>query len=166
MGNAEIRLHGRAALSPKGLRGVKRLVIDGIDGFSKLTDENRIGSFLFALCNELRALGVTTLATAETDHAGITPGQLLAGVNQPGPSAVAENIIALHLAALRPETYRLMTVLKSRDRRTGMRMRRFDIAESGIVLESDHQGAENILRDLSRQGAPPPPSPDPQLTGE
>jgi hypothetical protein len=51
-----------------------------------------------------------------------------------------------------------------------MRMRRFDIAESGIVLESDHHGAENILRDLSRQGvrqdAPPPPSPDPKLTGE
>jgi hypothetical protein len=46
-----------------------------------------------------------------------------------------------------------------------MRMRRFDIAESGIVLESDHHGAENILRDLSRQGAPPPPSPDPKLTG-
>jgi circadian clock protein KaiC len=154
-------------LSAIKARGVKRLVIDGIDGFSKLTDEkNRIGSFLSALCNELRALGVTTLATAETDHAGITPGQPLAGVNQTGLSAVAENIIALHLAALRSETYRLMTVLKARDRRTDMRMRRFDIAESGIVLEGDHHGAENILRDLSRQGAPPPPSPDPKLTGE
>jgi circadian clock protein KaiC len=149
------------------LRGVKRLVIDGIDGFSKLTDEKkRIGSFLSALCNELRALGVTTLATAETDHAGITPGQPLAGVNQTGLSAVAENIIALHLAALRSETYRLMTVLKARDRRTDMRMRRFDIIESGIVLDEDHHGAENILRDLSRQGAPPPQAPDPKLTGE
>jgi len=147
-------------------RGVRRLVIDGIDGFAKLTDEKkRVGSFLSALCNELRALGVTTLATAETDHAGITPGQPLAGMNQTGLSAVAENIIALHLAALRSETYRLMTVLKSRDRQTDMRMRRFDIAESGIVLDSDHHGAENILRDLSRQGAPPP-APDPNLTGE
>ena len=59
-----------------------------------------------------------------------------------------------------------MTVLKARDRRTDMRMRRFDIVEGGIVLESDHRGAEDILRDLSRQGAPPPPSPDPKLTGE
>ena len=74
-------------------RGVKRLVIDGIDGFSKLTDEkSRVGSFLSALCNELRALGVTTLATAETDHAGITPGQPLAGMNQTGLSAVAGGI--------------------------------------------------------------------------
>jgi circadian clock protein KaiC len=148
-------------------RGVRRLVIDGIEGFSKLTDEKaRVGSFLSALCNELRALGVTTMATAETDHAGITPGQPLAGVNQTGLSAVAENIIALHLAALRSETYRLMTVLKSRDRRTDMHMRRFDIVEGGIVLDTDYQRAEAILRDISSQATPPPlPSADLRLTG-
>jgi circadian clock protein KaiC len=105
------------------------------------------------------------VSTAETDHAGITPGQPLAGVNQTGLSAVAENIIALHLAALRSETHRLMTVLKSRDRRTDMRMRRFDIVQGGIVLDADHQRAEGILRDISSQGAPPPPSGDLRLTG-
>jgi circadian clock protein KaiC len=148
-------------------REVRRLVIDGIEGFSKLTDEKaRVGCFLSALCNELRALGVTTMTTAETDHAGITPGQPLAGVNQTGLSAVAENIIALHLAALRSENHRLMTVLKSRDRRTDMRMRRFDIVEGGIVLDADHQRAEDILRDISSQGTPPPsPAADLKLTG-
>jgi circadian clock protein KaiC len=148
-------------------RGVRRLVIDGIEGFSKLTDEKaRVGGFLSALCNELRALGVTTLTTAETDHAGITPGQPLAGVNQTGLSAVAENIIALHLAALRSENHRLMTVLKSRDRRTDMRMRRFDIVEGGILLDADNQRAEDILRDISSQGTPPPsPAADLKLTG-
>jgi circadian clock protein KaiC len=147
-------------------RGVRRLVIDGIEGFSKLTDEKtRVGSFLSALCNELRALGVTTMATAETDHAGITPGQPLAGVNQTGLSAVAENIIALHLAALRSETHRLMTVLKSRDRRTDMHMRRFDIVEGGIVIDADAGRAEGILRDISNQGNPPPAASDLKLTG-
>lgn len=147
--------------------GVRRLVIDGIEGFSKLTDEKqRIGSFLSALCNELRALGVTTLATAETDHAGMTPGQPLKGVNQTGLSAVAENIIALHLAALRSENHRLMTILKSRDRRTDMRMRRFEIIDGGIVLDADFQSAERILRDISSQGPQPTPSTDLKLTGE
>jgi circadian clock protein KaiC len=147
--------------------GVRRLVIDGIEGFSKLTDEKeRIGSFLSALCNELRALGVTTLATAETDHAGMTPGQPLKGVNQTGLSAVAENIIALHLAALRSENHRLMTILKSRDRRTDMRMRRFEILDGGIVLDADFQSAERILRDISSQGPAPTPSTDLKLTGE
>ncbi|WP_441242366.1 RAD55 family ATPase [Tardiphaga sp. 768_D3_N2_1] len=147
--------------------GVRRLVIDGIEGFSKLTDEKeRIGSFLSALCNELRALGVATLATAETDQAGMTPGQPLKGVNQTGLSAVAENIIALHLAALRSENHRLMTILKSRDRRTDMRMRRFEILDGGIVLDADHQSAERILRDISNQGPAPTPSTDLKLTGE
>jgi circadian clock protein KaiC len=147
--------------------GIRRLVIDGIEGFSKLTDEKtRIGSFLSALCNELRALGVTTLATAETDHAGMTPGQPLKGVNQTGLSAVAENIIALHLAALRSENHRLMTILKSRDRRTDMHMRRFEILDGGISLDADYQSAERILRDISSQGPQPTPSADLKLTGE
>jgi circadian clock protein KaiC len=147
--------------------GAKRLVIDGIEGFSKLTDEaKRITAFLSALCNELRAQGVTTLATAETDHIGVIPGQPLAGVASTGLSPVAENIIALRLAALRSETYRLMTVLKSRDRKTDMRMRRFDIVDGGIVLDDDHSRAEGILRDIAHpndQSRLPPAGP--HLTG-
>lgn len=147
-------------------RKIRRLFIDGIEGFSKLTDEKaRVGSFLSALCNELRALGVATLATAETDHAGLTPGQPLAGVNQTGLSAVAENIIALHLAALRSENYRLMTILKSRDRRTDMRMRRFEIARGGLIIDDDHSAAESILCEISSQGPPPRPPDDLKLTG-
>jgi KaiC/GvpD/RAD55 family RecA-like ATPase len=157
-------------LGPSGsgkARGVRRLVIDGIEGFSKLTDEKgRVGSFLSAMCNELRALGVTTLATAETDHAGITPGQPLKGMNQTGLSAVAENIISLQLAALRSENHRLMTILKSRDRRTDMRMRRFEIGEGGIRLDDDYLRAEGILRDISNLGPAPAPSADLKLTGE
>ncbi|MEH2478259.1 circadian clock protein KaiC [Nitrobacteraceae bacterium AZCC 2146] len=154
-------------LSAITARGVRRLVIDGIEGFSNLTDEkSRVGSFLSALCNELRALGVTTLATAETDHAGIAPGQPLKGVNQTGLSAVAENIIALHLAALRSENHRLMTILKSRDRRTDMRMRRFEISDGGILVDDDYLKAEGILKDISGQGPPSAPAADLKLTGE
>lgn len=147
-------------------RGIKRLVIDGIEGFSKLTDEKaRIGSFLLAMCNELRALGVATLVTVETDHAGMTPGQPLAGINQTGLSAVAENIIALQLAALRSENHRLMTILKSRDRRADMHMRRFEIVDGGIVVDDDSVRAEQILRDISNQSPPSSLSGQRQLTG-
>jgi circadian clock protein KaiC len=58
-----------------------------------------------------------------------------------------------------------MTVLKSRDRRTDMRMRRFEIVEGGIILDTDHQRAESILRDISSQGIPAAPSVDLKLTG-
>jgi hypothetical protein len=55
--------------------------------------------------------------------------------NQTGLSAVAENIIALHLAALRSENHRLMTILKLRDRRTDLRMRalKFSMAVSSSM---------------------------------
>jgi circadian clock protein KaiC len=142
-------------------RGVRRLVIDGLEGFSKLTDEKgRIAAFLPALCNELRALGVTTLATAELDHAGMHPIQPLAGINQTGMSAIAENIIALRLAALRSESHRLMTILKSRDRQTDMRMRRFHIAEGGIHIDQEYLSAEMILSALSNQGTSTSGSPN------
>lgn len=142
-------------------RGVRRLVIDGLEGFSKLTDEkDRMAAFLPALCNELRALGVTTLATAELDSAGMHPIQPLAGVNQTGMSAIAENIIALRLAALRSESHRLLTIMKSRDRQTDMRMRRFEIASGGIRIDDDPLSAEMILSALSIQGTVPPRDPN------
>jgi circadian clock protein KaiC len=59
-----------------------------------------------------------------------------------------------------------MTILKSRDRRTDMRMRRFEILDGGIVLDADFQSAERILRDISSQGPQPTPSTDLKLTGE
>lgn len=148
--------------------GARRLVIDGIEGFAKLTDEKkRVTAFLSALCNELRAQAVTTLVTAETDHIGVIPGQPLAGVAPTGLSPVAENIIALRLAPLRSETHRLMTVLKARDSKTDMRMRRFEILDGGITLDEDYSRAERILRDIGHQnGNSPLPSADPRLTGE
>ncbi len=148
--------------------GARRLVIDAIEGFAKLTDERkRVTAFLSALCNELRAQGVTTLTTAETDHIGVIPGQPLAGVTPTGLSPVAENIIALRLAALRSETHRLMTVLKARDSKTDMRMRRFEIIEGGIALDEDYARAENILREITSQSEKPRlPSVDPRLAGE
>lgn len=96
----------------------------------------------------------------------MTPGQPLKGMNQTGLSAVAENILSLQLAALRSENHRLMTILKSRDRRTDMRMRRFEIGEGGIRLDDDYLQAERILRDISSQGPATAPSADLKLTGE
>jgi circadian clock protein KaiC len=155
-------------LSTLKQHGIRRLVIDGIEGFAKLTDEvKRITAFLSALCNELRAQGVTTLATAETDHIGVIPGQPLAGVTPTGLSPVAENIVALRLAALRSETHRLITVLKARDSKIDMRMRRFEIVEGGIALDDDFARAESILRDITFQSDQSRlPSADPRLTGE
>ena len=147
-------------------RGVRRLAIDGLDGFSRLTDEpTRIAAFLPALCNELRALGVATLATAELAQSGMHPGQPLAGVNQTGFSAISENTIALQVAMLRSETHRLLTILKSRDRQTDMRMRRFIIGQGGIQIDDEWQKAEMLMRALVEPGGYVMPATDHNVVG-
>lgn len=134
-------------------RKVKRLFLDGIDGLHLLCpDQVQLDNVMSALCNELRGLGVTTLITAETELAGIVPGQPLAGLALQGLSPVAENIVIFRLAALRSEIHRLVAVVKARDSRIDLRMRRFDITSNGIVIEPDFGSAETILRELTQQG--------------
>jgi circadian clock protein KaiC len=132
-------------------RGITRLFLDGIDAFRKLTDEtDRIGAFLAALCNELRALGVTTLASAETNLGGPLSFD---GHTPTGLSPIAENIVLLRHAVLHAETYRLLTVLKARDRRINMRVHRFDFTEGGVQIDPDHKNAEALLREISNSFA-------------
>ena len=71
---------------------VKRLVIDGIGGFERAAiHRDRLVEFFCALTNELRALDVTTIMTAElrelTGETGKTP--------LPDISAVLDNLIIL-----------------------------------------------------------------------
>src|SRR5260221_7951096 len=76
--------------------GIQRLFLDGVDAFRRLTDEtDRVGAFLAALCNELRANGVTTLAAAETSLSGALPWLTFDSHTPTGLSPVAENIVLL-----------------------------------------------------------------------
>lgn len=133
-------------------RRVRRLFLDGIDGIEKLCfDRSRVENVAAALCNELRGSSVTTFITAETPLSGIVPGETLAGLLLEGLSPIAENILVLRLAAVRAEIHRLIGVIKARDSRIDMRMRRFDIAEGGLAIEPDSATADMVLRELSQQ---------------
>lgn len=136
-------------------RGIRRLFIDGLDGFDALTDEkDRVGPVLHALCNELRGLGITTLVTAEMDLGGIVPGQPLAGLSIRDLSPVADNIVVLRYAARQAEIRRFATVIKSRDAQIDLRLRGFDIGPRGLVIEADSAGAEAFLRDIDQPPGP------------
>jgi circadian clock protein KaiC len=136
------------------VRKVSRLVIDGVDGFDKLTDEkDRLPAVLTALSNELRALGVTTISTGEMDLAGIVPGQPLAGLSIRNLSPISDNIIVLRLAAQHSAIHRLIAVLKARESRIDLKFRLFDIGENGIAIDADLTRAETVLSEITRQGA-------------
>jgi circadian clock protein KaiC len=94
-------------------RGVKRLLIDGLGGFERAAvHPSRLVEFFAALTNEIRALGVTSLATWELrDLFGPT-------VTAPGSeiSSLLDNLVMLRHVELGSRYKRTISVLKVRDR--------------------------------------------------
>ena len=93
-------------------RQVKRLFIDGLGGFERaVTNPARLVAFFAALTNELRAQGVTTVATWELRDMF---GPALAA---PGPeiSSVLDNMIMLRNVELKSQYKRVISVVKVRD---------------------------------------------------
>lgn len=123
-------------------RGVRRLFIDGLNAFAVIAEQpERLASFFTALLGELRALGVTTVITAET------PNLLGPNVRVPveGISALVDNTLLLRLVELRARLYRAASVLKVRGGAFDPRLREFRITDQGVVLADTLESAESIL---------------------
>jgi circadian clock protein KaiC len=124
-------------------RGVKRLFVDGVDGFLKsAAHPDRISHFLAALTNELRVLGVTTLYTSELQDMFTSDVKLpISGI-----SSLVENILFLRFVELRSQLYRMLSVVKVRDSDYDTSLREYRITSHGIELADTFQSAESILR--------------------
>jgi circadian clock protein KaiC len=139
-------------------RGVRRLVVDGLGGLAKLAEEpERVGFILTALVNELRALGVTSIFTKETDD---PLGGVLGSPMLNGPpitvSEIAENIVLFQFVKLRSRLYRTVSVLKVRDSRIDDRLRLFEISDGGIVVDETPDRAEDVLIEIAGGAAQGP----------
>ncbi|MGK9055405.1 AAA family ATPase [Neorhizobium petrolearium] len=104
---------GHRLLDAVRSRGVKRLLIDGLGGFERAAIyPPRLVEFFAALTNEIRALGVTTIATWELrDLFGPT-------VTAPGPeiSSLLDNLVMLRQVEISSRYKRTISVLKVRDK--------------------------------------------------
>lgn len=93
-------------------RGIKRLVIDGLGGFERAAIyPPRLVEFFAALTNELRSMGVTTVATWELrDLFGPT-------VSAPGSevSSLLDNLMMLRQLEINSRYIRTLSILKVRD---------------------------------------------------
>jgi circadian clock protein KaiC len=122
-------------------RQVKRVVIDGIDGFRQNNNPERTIRFITALVNELAALDVTVLITEET--------QKIFGpeveVRVAGLSALVDNIILLEYLDVGSELKRLMSIVKPRGSRHENHIRELVITDHGIELAPDPTSADKIL---------------------
>lgn len=123
-------------------RGVRRLVIDGIGGFERASEHpRRLLAFLTALTNELRARGVTTVASWELRQ------MLGSSIEAPAVeiSSLVENMVALRFVELQARVHRILAVMKVRDGAYDSQLREFEITDRGIELASAPDGAEVLL---------------------
>jgi len=133
---------------------VKRLCFDGLHGFRHHAEyPDRTRAVFSALADELTRRGVTTLFTLETtDLVG-------SGIELPidGVSAFADNIILLRHVELRSQLYRLISILKVRDRAYDGAIREFQITDRGVVVADTFDSAEQILTGAARTVVEPEP---------
>jgi len=70
-------------------------------------------------------------------------------------SALADNIILLRHVELRSQLYRLISILKVRDRAYDGAIREFQITDRGVVVADTFDSAEQILTGAARTVAEP-----------
>ena len=133
---------------------VTRLCFDGLHGFRHHAEyPERTRAVFSALADELTRRGVTTLFTLEsTELVG-------SGIALPidGVSALADNIILLRHVELRSQLYRLISILKVRDRAYDGAIREFQITDRGVIVADTFDSAEQILTGAARIVADPEP---------
>ena len=133
---------GNRLLATVRERGIRRLFVDGLDGFHKATAHpDRISHFLTGLNNEMRVRDVTSLYTAEL------PELFSANVKLPisGISHIVENMVLLRFVEMRARLYRMLSVLKVRDSEYDGALREYHITDRGVELADSFQSAESIL---------------------
>ncbi len=134
-------------------RGVRRLFIDGLQGFERLAPEpERLGHIFSAFSSELRGRGISTLFTSEADLIGPVLGLPLSGLSLRGVSCIAEIILVMRYVELRSQLHRMISVLKVRDAEINSALHGFRISGNGIVIEPDSTRAEEILAQVVQQG--------------
>ena len=134
-------------------RDIRRLFIDGLQGFEKLANHrDRLGHIFAAFSNEFRARGVSTLYTSEIDLIGSVNGLPLSGLSLHGISCIAEIVIVMRYVELRAALHRMISVLKVRNSDIDSALHQFTIRQNGIVIDADSSAAEAILAQATQQG--------------
>jgi circadian clock protein KaiC len=126
---------------------VTRLCFDGLHGFRHHAEyPDRTRAVFSALADELTRHGVTTLFTLES------PDIVGSGIEVPidGVSSLADNILLLRHVELRSQLYRLISILKVRDRAYDGSIREFQITDRGVVVADTFDSAEQILTGAAR----------------
>ncbi len=140
---------GKQLLDAVERRGVTRLFVDGLQGFTEsAVHTERISHYFTAVCNELRVRGVTTLVSSEVPQ---LVGREISAPLGSGISSIAENILLMRFVELHAHLYRMLSIVKVRDSGYDSSLREFKISEKGIQLERTFQSAQEILSGMPHE---------------
>jgi circadian clock protein KaiC len=135
--------------------GARRLVIDSIAELERTVargDPGRVGDYLAALVEALRARRLTTLVLKDT-AALITADLAVAGDTL---SVLAENVVVLQLVTYRNQLHRVVSVPKMRFSAHELRLREFTItAPTGIQVRAPGDSEAGVLAGIARQQGGP-----------
>lgn len=145
---------GHKLLTTVREQGIKRLFIDGVDGFMQsAAHPDRISHFLAALTNELRVQGITTVYTSELQDMFVSDVRLpISGV-----SSLVENIFFLRFVELRSRVHRMLSIVKVRDSDYDSSLREYRITSKGIQLADTFESAESVLTGDAKPTSSPRP---------
>lgn len=113
---------------------VKRVFIDGLNGFRACAQVERLPGFFAVLNQELRALGVTTIYSEEGTRIALT------GPAGPSTSAVFDNLLRLRQTHANGRPLRTVEIRKARKQRHDRQRHPFEITSNGITLNPSDGG--------------------------
>jgi circadian clock protein KaiC len=116
------------------------VMIDGVQGFEKLTNLSPEQEELSALRSYLTARGVTVVLTDEMPN--------VTGDFRPtksGETAIADNIVFMRYLEFNGELHRAIGVLKKRTSDFEHRLRQFEITEQGVAVGDPLTGLSGVL---------------------
>ena len=126
---------------------VRRLVVDGLAAFNRLSGRtNRMSSFFAALTNEFRARGISALFTFEAGNLS----KFLSDEIGSHLTQFADNLITLRYDENRGDIQRLISIMKVRNGDFDHEFRRYVIADGGIRV---YDPTEMLNVDLEGTGS-------------
>lgn len=124
---------GGALVGEVRRRGARRVVVDGIGGFVHAASQDRLGRFLVALTNGLRAMEVTAIFIDEAASSNGIPTSTT--LRPGGVSAIAENLVCLRSEEHDGRVRRILTVVKTRDSASDPAKHELRVTAAGVAIE-------------------------------
>jgi circadian clock protein KaiC len=131
--------------------GARRVIIDSINDIEIATpDKVRFKDYIYALTNEFKMRGITTILTNEISELFGT-----FQLSDYGVSFIADNVILLRYVELSSRIGRALSIMKVRGSQHSKEIRLFEITSQGIRIQGLIKAVTGVLTGTPQMGNQP-----------